>query len=164
MLVLAHSWWTLVLRGVFAILFGIAAFLWPGLTLGALVLLFGAYAFVDGVFAIAAALVGRSGGLPWWAMLVEGLIGVAAGIATVVWPGLTALALLYMIAFWSVATGVFEIVAAIRLRKEIQGEWALVLSGVLSVLFGLILVIFPARGPWRSSGTSAPSRSRSASC
>src|SRR4051812_6662048 len=115
---LARYWWALVLRGVVAILFGVMAFAWPGLTLGALVLLFGAYAFVDGAFAIAAAIAGRTEGIPWWALLVEGLIGIAAGIATVAWPGITALALLYMIAGWAIATGVLEIVAAIRLRRE----------------------------------------------
>lgn len=146
LVILARNWWTLALRGVLSILFGLAAFLWPGLTLGALVLLFGAYAFVDGAFAVAAALVGRTGGMPWWALLVEGLIGLAAGVATALWPGITALALLYMIAAWSAATGVFEMVAAIRLRREIRGEWALFLSGLLSVVFGLVLVMFPGAG------------------
>jgi uncharacterized membrane protein HdeD (DUF308 family) len=146
LVVLARNWWTLVLRGVLAILFGVMAFVWPGLTLGALVLLFGAYAFVDGAFAIAAALAGRTGGIPWWALLVEGLIGIGAGIATAVWPGITALTLLYVIAAWALATGVFEIVAAIRLRREIVGEWVLVLSGVLSILLGVGLALFPGTG------------------
>src|SRR2546423_1284819 len=92
--ILARNWWMLTLRGVLAVLFGIAAFAWPGITLGALVLLYGAYALVDGVFAIAAALVGETGGLPWWAMLVEGLFGIAAGVLAFAWPGITALALL----------------------------------------------------------------------
>src|SRR3954451_5125366 len=109
LVVLTRNWWTLVLRGVLAILFGLSAFLWPGLTLGALVLLFGAYAFADGAFAVTAALVGRTGGLPLWAMLVEGLIGLAAGVATVLWPGITLFILLCLIAAWAVATGAFEI-------------------------------------------------------
>jgi uncharacterized membrane protein HdeD (DUF308 family) len=144
--VLARNWWALVLRGLFAVLFGIMAFAWPRLTLEVLVLLFGAYALVDGVFAIAAALVGRPRGMPWWALLVEGLIGVAVGIVTFVWPGITALVLLYLIAAWAVLTGVFEIVAALRLRKEIRGEWLLALSGILSVLLGVALVIRPGAG------------------
>ncbi len=144
--VLARGWWALVLRGLFAVLFGVAAFAWPGITLRALVMLFGAYALADGLFAVAAAAVGRTGGLPWWAMLVEGLIGLAAGVATAAWPGITALALLYLIAGWSVATGVFEVIAAVRLRREIRGEWALALGGILSVLFGLFLVAFPGAG------------------
>jgi len=146
LIVLARNWWTLVLRGVLAILFGVMAFAWPGLTLGALVLLFGAFAFVDGVFAIAAALTGRTGGMHWWALLVQGLIGIGVGIATAVWPGITALTLLFVIAAWAIATGIFEIVAAIRLRREIQGEWLLVLDGVLSILLGIGLAVFPGAG------------------
>jgi uncharacterized membrane protein HdeD (DUF308 family) len=118
----------------------------PGITLTALVLLYGAFALVDGVFAVAAALFGRRRGMPWWAMLVEGLFGIAIGILTFAWPGITALALLYLIAAWAVITGVFEIAAAIRLRQEIQGEWLLALSGALSVLFGVVLVLYPGAG------------------
>jgi uncharacterized membrane protein HdeD (DUF308 family) len=145
-IVLSRNWWTLALRGLFAVLFGIMAFAWPGITLGALVLLYGAYAFADGVLAIAAALVGRTVGVPWWSLLIEGLAGIGVGIITLIWPGITALVLLYLIAFWAVVTGVFEIVAAIRLRKEIRGEWLLALSGVLSVLFGVALIVSPGAG------------------
>jgi uncharacterized membrane protein HdeD (DUF308 family) len=143
---LARNWWALALRGLFGVLFGIAAFAWPGLTLGALVLLYGAYAFADGVFALAAALAGRTEIRPWWALLLEGVAGIGVGVLTIFWPGITALALLYLIAAWAVVTGVFEIAAAIRLRKEIPGEWLLALSGVVSVLFGLALVINPGAG------------------
>jgi uncharacterized membrane protein HdeD (DUF308 family) len=129
-----------------AVLFGVAAFAWPGITLGALVLLYGAYALVDGAFAVAAAMIGRTGGIPWWAMLAEGLIGIAIGAITFAWPGITALVLLYLISAWAVVTGVFEIVAAVRLRKEIRGEWLLALSGVLSIVFGLALVANPGAG------------------
>jgi uncharacterized membrane protein HdeD (DUF308 family) len=146
-IVLARNWWALALRGLCGVLFGIAAFAWPGITLGALVLLYGAYALVDGVFNVAAAVIGRpSGGMPWWALLLQGLLGIAVGILTFLWPGITALALLLLIAAWATVTGVFEIVAAIRLRKEIRGEWLLALSGILSVLFGLALVINPLAG------------------
>jgi uncharacterized membrane protein HdeD (DUF308 family) len=143
---LARNWWALVLRGVVDVLFGIMAFAWPGITLTALVLLYGAFAITDGVFALAAVLIGRPQGMPWWALLIEGILGVAAGLVTFFWPGITALALLCIVAAWSVATGVMEITAAIRLREEIRGEWLLALAGVLSVLFGVALVINPAAG------------------
>ena len=145
-IVLARNWWALALRGLFAVLFGIVAFAWPGITLGALVLLYGAYALVDGVFAIAAALAGRAGGCPGGPCCWRALVGIAVGIMTFAWPGITALVLLYLIAAWAVVTGVLEIVAAIRLRKEIRGEWLLALSGVLSVLFGMALVVNPGAG------------------
>jgi uncharacterized membrane protein HdeD (DUF308 family) len=145
-MVLARNWWALVLRGFFDVLFGITAFVWPGITLAVLVLLYGAFALVDGSFAIAAVLVGRTRGMPSWALLVEGLAGIAVGAITLFWPGITQLALLFMIAAWAVVTGVFEIVAAVRLRKEIRGEWLLALSGVLSVAVGVALVVNPGAG------------------
>jgi uncharacterized membrane protein HdeD (DUF308 family) len=144
--VLARNWWALALRGLAAVLFGIMAFAWPGMTLGVLVLLYGAYALVDGVLAIIAAVAGRTSGMPWWALLLEGVLGITVGILTFAWPGITALVLLYLIAAWAVATGVFEVVAAIRLRREIRGEWLLALSGIISVLFGVALVINPVGG------------------
>jgi uncharacterized membrane protein HdeD (DUF308 family) len=145
-MVLARNWWALVLRGFFDVLFGITAFVWPGITLAVLVLLYGAFALVDGSFAIAAVLVGRTRGMPSWALLVEGLAGIAVGAITFFWPGITQLALLFLIAAWAVVTGVFEIVAAVRLRKEIRGEWLLALSGVLSVAVGVALVVNPGAG------------------
>src|SRR4051812_40770105 len=135
MVIFARNWWALVLRGVAGVLFGIAAFAWPNIALGALVLLFGAFALADGIFSIAAAVAGRPReGIPSWALLVEGLLGIAVGIVTFAWPGITELALLYMIAAWAIATGVFEFVAAIQLRRHIRGEWLLALSGLLSIL------------------------------
>jgi uncharacterized membrane protein HdeD (DUF308 family) len=137
---LSRNWWILAIRGVAAILFGIGAFLWPGITLTVLVLLFGAYALVDGVFAV------RKEQERWWMMILEGLAGIALGVLTFVWPGITALVLLYFIAAWSIVTGAFEIAAAIRLRKEIEGEWMLALAGIASMLFGILLVVLPGPG------------------
>jgi uncharacterized membrane protein HdeD (DUF308 family) len=143
---LSRNWWALALRGVIAILFGVLALIWPGLTLWALVLLFGAYAFVDGIFSLVSAFRGRRPDVPWWWLLLEGIAGIGAGIIAFLWPGMTAFALVYLIAAWAVVTGIFEIVTAIRLRKEIEGEWLLVVSGVLSVLFGITVFFWPGAG------------------
>jgi uncharacterized membrane protein HdeD (DUF308 family) len=141
---LARYWWVIGLRGLAAILFGVLAFAWPGITLAVLVLLFGAYALVDGVLTLIAAF--RGGVQHRIVMLVEGVVSVLAGLAAFVWPGLTALVLLYIIAFWAVVTGVLEIVAAIRLRRAISNELGLVIGGVLSVVFGVVLLIAPGAG------------------
>jgi uncharacterized membrane protein HdeD (DUF308 family) len=142
---LAHNWPVVMLRGFAAVLFGVVAFLAPGISLAALVLVFGAYAFADGILAIVTA-VRRRGADRWWVLLLEGLAGVAVGLLTIMWPGITALTLLYLIAAWALVTGVLEIAAAIRLRKVITGEWLLALTGVASVLFGLLLVVAPGAG------------------
>ena len=140
-------WWALAIRGGIAILFGLAALLRPDIALEALILLFGAYALVDGVFAIVGVFGGTRGGTPRWLLLIEGIAGILAGIIAFVLPGLTAVVLLYLIAAWAVVTGIFEIATAIRLRQEIRGEWALIIGGALSVLFGVILaVIGPVAG------------------
>jgi uncharacterized membrane protein HdeD (DUF308 family) len=143
---LIRAWRILALRGVLAIAFGVLAFLWPGLAWVVVVASFAAYALLDGVFAIVVAFSINGRGGPWWALMFEGVLGISAGVLTFLWPGITQLALLYVIAFWAVATGVFEVIAAIRLRREIEGEWILVLDGVLSVLFGLVLVAMPVAG------------------
>jgi uncharacterized membrane protein HdeD (DUF308 family) len=134
-------------RGVAALAFGLLALVWPEITVLALVLVFGAYALVDGLFALVAAVRGRQwagGGRGW--LLLEGLLGVGTGIVALVWPDITALALLWVIAFWAVLTGVLEIVAAVRLRRVLDNEWLLILAGFLSIVFGLILMIWPRLG------------------
>jgi len=143
---LARNWWAVVLRGVLAIAFGLIAFFYPTLTLPVLVLLFGAYALVDGVFAFLAAMRAAARHERWGALILEAISGVAAGVLTFVWPALTALVLLYLIAAWAFITGVFEIIAAVRLRKEIAGEWMLGLGGIASIVFGVLLVINPGTG------------------
>ena len=142
---LARNWWALALRGVFAVIFGILACVSPGATITALVLVFAAYALVDGVFAIVAALRG-TGGQRRWSLLIEGLLGVIAGLVAWRWPDITALAFLFLIAAWAISTGIFEIVAAIALRRELTGEWLLALSGIGSVIFGVLLVALPSAG------------------
>lgn len=144
--ILARNWWAFALRGVAALVFGILAILWPGVSLTALVLLFGAYALVDGLFAIISAIARGGGERRWWVLLLEGLVGIAAGVFTFARPGLTLLALLYLIGGWAIITGILEVAEAIRIRKLITGEWALILGGILSVLFGFLLFIAPAAG------------------
>ncbi len=146
MAALARNWWLVALRGAAAIVFGILAFVTPGLTLGVLVLLFGAYALVDGIANILAVFRRREEEQPWWALLVEGIVSVAAGIVAFLWPGLTALTLVYLIGAWAIITGALEIAAAIRLRQEIEGEAWLILSGVLSIAFGLLVMFAPGAG------------------
>jgi uncharacterized membrane protein HdeD (DUF308 family) len=143
---LAQNWWAIVLRGVVAVLFGLAAFAWPGLTLAVLVLLFGAYALVEGVLAVLWAVANRSAGAFPWGVLLAGLAGIAFGVITLLSPGLTALAVLYLIAIWAIVRGIFEIVAAVHLRREIDNEWLLGLSGLLSVLLGLFMIMAPGAG------------------
>jgi len=141
--VLASRWWALALRGVIAVLFGLLAFLIPGVTLVSLVMLFGFYAILDGVFDIVSAI--KAPG-HHWPLLVEGIVGILAGIVTFLWPGITAMVLLYLIAFWAILTGVLEIVAGIRLRAVIANELLLILMGVLSILFGILIILFPGAG------------------
>jgi uncharacterized membrane protein HdeD (DUF308 family) len=142
---LARNWWLLLLRGICAVIFGVLTFVWPGMTLLTLILLYGAFALVEGALAVWASIVGGEPASRWWLLLV-GFIGIGAGLLTLLMPGLTTLVLLYFIAFWAIMTGVMEIVGAIRLRKEIDNEWILVASGVLSVLFGVILLVQPGIG------------------
>src|SRR5438093_9769617 len=139
---LSRYWWALALRGALAILFGVLAFAWPGITLVTLVLLFGAYSLVDGVLALVKAVTNRSAE-GWWALLIEGLAGIVIGVLTFAWPGMTALVLLYLIGAWAIVTGIFEIVAALRLRQQFEGEWLLIVAGIASVLFGLVCFVWP---------------------
>ena len=144
--VLSENWWAIALRGVVGIMTGLLAFLLPLPTLIALVWLFGAYAFLDGLFNLIAVARRRTHSRPWWALVFSGIAGVATGVISFVWPGITALVLVYLVAAWALITGVLEIVAAVRLRKEIQGEWLLALSGVFSVLLGVLLAVAPGPG------------------
>jgi len=136
-------WWTVALRGVAAILFGIFSVFAPGITFVSLVLLFGAYSIVDGALALALASRPIQPRLP---LIARGLVSIAAGIIALVWPGITGFALLLVIASWAIVAGVLEIVTAIQLRKEIEGEWLLAIEGILSIGFGALLVLSPLAG------------------
>ncbi|MCC6310617.1 MAG: HdeD family acid-resistance protein [Trueperaceae bacterium] len=142
---LARTWWTSLFRGIALVIFGAIALLWPGLTLVALIYTYAVFALVDGAFSLAS-LVARTGIGPWWAQLFGGLLSVAAGVVALVLPGLTVLTFLYLIAAWAVLRGFMDIVVAVALRKEISNEWSLILAGVVSIVFGVVLAVWPGAG------------------
>ena len=142
---LARNWWLILLRGVLGILFGVLAFIWPGITLLTLIFLYAGFAFADGALSLIAAVRGGTPTPRWWSALV-GLMGLAVGVLTIFYPQITGLVLLMFIAAWAIVTGVLQIYGAIKLRNEIEGEWWLVASGVLSVVFGVLLVLWPGAG------------------
>ena len=144
--VLARNWGMVAVRGVVALLFGLLTLFRPGISLAALVILFGAYALVDGLFAVWSAVANRHGEPHWVALLFGGLAGIAVGVITFLMPGITAIVLLYLIAAWAIVRGVAEIAMAIQLRKVLTGEWLLALAGVVSVVFGLFLIASPRAG------------------
>jgi len=143
---LSRNWGWIALRGLAAVVFGLLTLFDPSISLAALVLLWGAYAFVDGIFAIVSAVRDRRQEPHWVSLLVTGIAGVVAGLLTFFVPGITALVLLYFIAAWALITGIAEIVAAVRLRRVITGEWMLALAGLLSAIFGVFLFAFPGAG------------------
>jgi uncharacterized membrane protein HdeD (DUF308 family) len=144
---LARRWWMITLRGAFAVLFGFLAIIWPGITVLALVLLWGAYALIDGLTSVLLAVSDRSATTEHRVVYgLLGLLGVGAGIITFLWPTITALILLVIIAVWAIIAGVLQIAAAIRLRKEISNEWFLALSGAVAVVLGILLIVQPATG------------------
>ena len=143
---ICDRWWVLMIRGMCAVVFGAIAFASPGITLWALILLFAAYALIDGIGGVVLGFGGSAAGRPWWEMILLGVLGVLAGIVAFLWPGLTAVVLLYVIGFWAIVRGVLEISAAIKLRKVLEHEWWLILSGLLSIAFGAILFARPGAG------------------
>lgn len=142
---LAANWWAVALRGILAILFGILAIVFPGAVFGALVLLFGAYAFVDGIFALIAAFSKAGSGQRLW-LILEGIVGIIAGLLAFFQTALFGLTLILIFAAWAIVTGIFEIITAIQLRQEIDNEWMMILGGIVSVVFGVLVFIFPAAG------------------
>jgi uncharacterized membrane protein HdeD (DUF308 family) len=144
---MTQNWWAMALRGLVAMLFGIAAFIWPSITLWVLVALFGSYALFNGIFTVIEAFRRDVSRERWWALLFEGVVGSAIGVVTlIIGPWVTALGLLYLIAFWAIVTGVFEAITAIRLRHEIRSEWLMALIAILSMAFGFLLIAFPVTG------------------
>lgn len=144
--ILSLTWWVLMLRGVLAIVFGVITWRQPEISVALLVLFFGAYILADGVLGVYSAVAGRKQHDDWWVLLIWALISIGVGVLTFLAPGVTALALLFYIAIWAIATGVLQILAGIRLRKQIQGEWLLILGGLASVIFGAFLMAQPVAG------------------
>jgi uncharacterized membrane protein HdeD (DUF308 family) len=143
---LLESWWMLALRGGLALLFGVLALLWPGLTLLVLVALFAAYALLVGVVSVVGAVQNRRRDKKWWLILLLGLVSIAAGVIAILYPSMTALMLVLVMGANALVMGVLDIAMAIRLRKAIQGEWLLILSGLMSIIFGVLVLLFPGAG------------------
>ena len=143
---LGRNWWLLLLRGLVAIVFALLTWAQPGVSLAALVLVFGIYVLADGLLGVWSAIAKRRDNRHWWLLLLWGLVGIVVGVMTFIMPGITGLVLLMYIAAWAVITGVLQFVAAIRLRKEIKGEWLMILSGLVSVAFGVLLFLQPGAG------------------
>lgn len=143
---LSDAWWALVLRGFVAVLFGVMALVWPGIGLLVLAVLFGAYALLDGAFSIAGAIGAIRRHERWWTLALIGVISLAAGVITLTWPGLTLLALFFILAARAVLIGIVEVVMAVALRKEIRGEWVLIVEGLASIAFGVLFFIWPLAG------------------
>lgn len=142
---LTRRWWIFLVRGIAAIVFGVLALTWPGAALLALTVLFGAYAFVDGLFALFAAVSGADRSR-WWIFLFEGIVGIVVAFLVATQPALTAISLLFVIAFWAIVTGVIEIVAGVQLRDHVAQEWLYIVGGVLSIALGVLMLRDPAAG------------------
>jgi uncharacterized membrane protein HdeD (DUF308 family) len=143
---LTSNWWMAALRGTLAVIFGVVAFAWPGITFEALVLLFGAYVFLDGILVLSFGVMAAGDGGQWWPLVLSGILGIGLGVLTFAKPESMGLALVYVAGFWAIVTGLLEVVAAIRLRDVISGEWMMGLSGVLSIIFGVLVVAQPNSG------------------
>jgi uncharacterized membrane protein HdeD (DUF308 family) len=144
--VLARNWWTWLVRGILAIVFGLLAFLWPGATILAIGILFGAYALVDGIFAIVAAVRAAETQQRWWPFVLEGIVGILIAAITFYDIRITLFALYFTIAAWAFLTGILEIIAAVQLRKHIANEIWLIIGGIASILFGVLMIYFPLAG------------------
>lgn len=143
---LAHYWWAFALRGVLAIAFGVIAFIMPGITLAVLLGLFAAYMLIDGVLAIIAAVRAIRQHESFWPLLLEGIAGILTAAIAILWPGITLLALVYLSGAWAIVSGIFLIVGAARMGRQVEGRWLLILTGVFSTIWGVLLFIWPIAG------------------
>jgi len=144
--ILQKNWWVFGLRGLLSIIFGGLALVWPEITLLTLVTLFGVFVFVDGVLDLIAGFASAESNKRWWMLLLEGLVEIGVALLTFFWTDITAIVLLYFIAAWAVLSGLIEIIAAVQLRRMIEQEWSMILGGILSIVLGVLLFIFPEAG------------------
>lgn len=142
---LAQNWWAIALRGAFAILFGILTFALPGVTIATLVILFAAYMLVDGVFAVVAGIRAAQRNQRWGLLVLEGAANILAGVVALLWPAITVLVFVYLIAFWSIVSGILMVMAGFKLTGE-HGRWWMAVAGALSVVFGVMLAMVPIAG------------------
>ncbi len=140
---IAEFWWAFVLRGIIAILFGIAAIIWPGKTLDLLIFIVGIYFFADGIVTIFTAFNNRE---DWWMLFIEGIVSMIFGIVIFFLPGITALILLYLIAIWALITGIFELITCYHVPRGHSSFWSLIIMGILSLLLAVLLIAFPGKG------------------
>lgn len=145
-MLLARNWWMFLLRGVLALIFGVVAMVFPATAFLSLVLIFGAFAFVDGVFAIISAFTSNAKSENWWWIILEGAFGILIGVLTLIQPAAMGEAWLILIGAWAIVTGIFEIITAIRIRKQIEGELWLIIGGLISVVFGVLVLMNPLSG------------------
>ena len=143
---LSEHWWVLLLRGIIAVLFGLAIFAMPGLTLALLILMFGAFVLADGILLVANSLMNIKSNGQWWLRLLQGIVSIIAGVAVFTWPHITALILLYIIALNAIFGGALQAVSAFLFRKAIRGELLLIAGGIVSVIFGALLIMYPLSG------------------
>jgi len=143
---LARNWWLTALRGLLALILGVVMLFFPIPSILFLVIFFGAYALVDGIFAVVVSLMSAAHHKPRWWLFVEGLLGILVGVAVFAWPAITAMVLLYLIAFWALVTGIFEIIFSAATWKALPNNWLWLLSGILSVLLGAIMIAYPGTG------------------
>jgi uncharacterized membrane protein HdeD (DUF308 family) len=142
----SRNWWMFALRGLVAVIFGALALIWHEQVLKALVLVFGSFALVKGIVTVITGLSTAPFFTRWWALLLEGMAGIICGLMGIFMPDITATALMYVIAAWALVTGIFEIVVAIQFRRLLTGEWMIILGGLLSIVFSVLLFVFPAAG------------------
>ncbi len=143
---LARNWWAFLLRGILALIFGVVALVFPASAFISLVLVFGIFSLVDGAFALASAFTSNAKSENWWWIILGGILGIVIGVLTVLQPAAMGNAWLLLIAVWAIVTGIFDIITAIRIRKQIEGELWMILGGLASVAFGVLILVYPDSG------------------